>query len=105
MADGGETAKGTNGHAPIGGGLTGLGGPPPLAIGAIAPTLHPSVFPIKTLVEFPSNLPSADCGVIATAEDGCQYALKNAVSKGSGPEVPHCEWFCSELACISHTAF
>jgi hypothetical protein len=104
MAIGGEATKNTNGHAPLGSGLSGLGSPPPLASSAVAPSLHPSVFPIKTITEFPSNLPSADCGFIALAEDGCQYALKDGISKGSAAVVPHCEWFCSELAIAIHIA-
>lgn len=104
MTDGGDATKGTNGHAPVRGAPTGLSAPPTLVGSTAAPTLHPSVFPIKAIVEFPSDLSTADCGFIATAEDGCQYALKDGTSKNSAPIVPHCEWFCSQLAVAVHIA-
>lgn len=62
------------------------------------PNLHPTVFPTLARWCQPANLATADCGIICRGEDGCDYVIKDGVSGGSTPLVPHCEWFCSELS-------
>ncbi len=62
------------------------------------PNLHPAAFPTAVRWCRPANLSTADCGLICRGEDGCDYVIKDGVSGGSTPRVPHCEWFCSELS-------
>lgn len=61
-------------------------------------TLNASFFDVlRSIREEPAELGSADAGRICKCEDGSEYVIKDGVSKNSTPEVPHCEWFCSEL--------
>lgn len=63
------------------------------------PTLNASFFDITQSIrerEFESG--TADAGWICLCEDGCEYVIKDGVSKNSEPIVPHCEWFCTELS-------
>lgn len=62
-----------------------------------APVLNPGIFPLKALWCGPPGVASADCGQVCRCDDGCDYVIKDGVSKSSTPLVPHSEWLCSQL--------
>jgi hypothetical protein len=66
--------------------------------------LHPAIFATKAAWCQPADLGTADCGLICHAEDSCAYVIKDGTSKNSAPLVPHCEWFCTQLAELVHIA-
>lgn len=60
------------------------------------PRLHQTIFPLQITATFPIHQ-GADCGGRVKCEDGHIYAVKDT-RKGSSPNVPHSEWFCSALS-------
>jgi hypothetical protein len=58
---------------------------------------HRTLFPLKVKFVDPADI-GADSEFCCTAEDNCNYRIKDKVSGQAHETTPHSEWFCTRLA-------